>query len=76
MKEYIEIYINNIKIKFNEFYCFPKIGVYSIKYKFNKLLDSTNGIFEDCHSIKSLDLSNFIWVIVHFMLVFNKYRFS
>ena len=48
MNEYCEIYINNIKIKFNEFYCFPKNGVYSIKYKFNKLLDSTRGMFKDC----------------------------
>ena len=57
--EFCEIYINNIKIPFKEFYIFPKEGVYSIKYKFNKLLSSTRGIFLDCSLIKTLDLSSF-----------------
>ena len=32
MNKYCEIYVNNIKIGFNEYYNFPKNGVYSIKY--------------------------------------------
>ena len=59
MNEFCEIYLNNIKIPFNEFYIFPKRGVYSIKYKFNKLLSSTKRIFLDCCLIKTFDLSSF-----------------
>ena len=59
MNEYCEIYVNNIKIGFNEYYNFPKNGVYSIKYKFHKLLSSTRGIFFICLAIQSLDLSSF-----------------
>ena len=59
MNEYCEIYVNNIKIEFNEYYNFPKNGVYSIKYKFSKLLSSTREIFFKCYDIKSLDLSSF-----------------
>jgi len=54
-----EIYINNEKIAFNYFYEFPEPGEYIIKYKFNKLLNSTFCMFYDCYSLVSLDLSNF-----------------
>ena len=54
-----EIYINNEKIKFNYHYEFPEPGEYIIKYKFNKILDSTFCMFYCCNSLVSLDLSNF-----------------
>jgi len=54
-----EIYINNEKISFNYYYKFPESGQYIIKYKFNKLLNSTFCLFYDCSSFESLDLSNF-----------------
>jgi len=59
INEYCDIYINNIKIKFTTYYRLPKRGIYSIKYKFNKLLSTTKSMFYECDSIKSLDLSNF-----------------
>ena len=54
-----EIYINDKKINFSYFYTFPKEGIYTIKYKFNKILHSTNFIFCECSSLFSLDFSNF-----------------
>ena len=59
MNEYCDIYINNIKIEFTTYYKFPKKGIYTIKYKFNKLLSTTRSMFYECDSIKTLDLSNF-----------------
>ena len=54
-----EIYINDNKIEFTYFYKFNNKGKYIIKYKFKKLINSTNFMFTDCYSISSLDLSNF-----------------
>ena len=54
-----EIYINEQKIKFTEFYKFPKAGNYIIKYIFKNLLKEINYMYRDCISLKSLDLSNF-----------------
>ena len=45
--------------KWNYYYTFKKNGKYVIKYKFKKLLNSTNFMFNDCESLSSLDLSNF-----------------
>ena len=53
------IYINNIKIKNNEYYTFPNKDTYNINYVFNKSLNSTNHMFFNCISLISLDLSNF-----------------
>ena len=54
-----EMYINDKKIDFTYYYTFNKKGKYIIKYKFKKLLNSTNFMFYECRSLSSLDLSNF-----------------
>ena len=54
-----EIYINDKKIDFTYYYTFKNKGKYIIKYKFKKLLNSTNFMFFNCKSLLSLDLSNF-----------------
>ncbi len=46
-----EIYINDKKIDFTYYYTFNKKGKYIIKYKFKKLLNSTNFMFYDCEFI-------------------------
>jgi len=55
----IEIYINNKKIKFNYKYESNEIGQIKIKFKFNKLLNSTSFMFYGCSSLESIDLSSF-----------------
>ena len=54
-----EIYINDKKIDFTYYYTFKNKGKYIIKYKFKKLLNSSNSMFYNCNSLSSLDLSNF-----------------
>ena len=54
-----QIYINDNKIDFTYYYTFNNRGKYIIKYKFKKLLNSTNFVFYGCKLISSLDLSNF-----------------
>ena len=54
-----EIYINDIKIDFIYYYTFKNKGKYIIKYRFKKLLNSTNYMFCNCKSLSSIDLSNF-----------------
>ena len=54
-----DIFINDKKIDFNYYYKFPNGGIYTIKYKFNQLLTSTNFMFHCCSCLISLDLSNF-----------------
>ena len=58
-KDFCDIYINNKKITFTDFYNFPKEGNYRIIYIFKKPLLLTNYMFSDCYSLISLDLSNF-----------------
>ena len=59
MENYCDIYINDTKTTFDYYYNFPKEGIYTIKYKFKELLQSTNSMFSFCKSITSIDLSNF-----------------
>ena len=54
-----EIYINDKKIDFTYYYTFKNKGKYIIKYKFKKILNSSNSMFYGCNSLSSLDLSNF-----------------
>ena len=54
-----EIYINDKKIDFAYYYTFKNKGKYIIKYKFKKLLNSSNFMFCNCNSLSSIDLSNF-----------------
>ena len=53
-----EIYIDDKKINFSYAYGF-EVGKHTIKYKFNKILNSTNFMFAFCEAITSLDLSHF-----------------
>ena len=54
-----EIYINDKKIDFTYYYTFKNKGKYIIKYKFKKLLTSTNYMFYNCKSLSLINLSNF-----------------
>ena len=47
------------KIDFTYYYTFKNKGKYIIKYKYKKLLNSTNFMFYGYYSLSSLDLSNF-----------------
>ena len=54
-----EIFINEKNIKFNYYYNFPSEGIYTIKYKFKKVIRFTTFMFYNCKALISLDLSNF-----------------
>ena len=54
-----EIYINDKKIGFTYYYTFNKKGKYLIKFKFKKLLNSSNFMFFQCNLLSSINLSNF-----------------
>ena len=55
----ILIYINDKKIKFNYKYKSNEKGNIKVKFIFNKLLNSTGWMFNDCSSLQSIDLSSF-----------------
>ena len=57
-EEICEIFINDKKIDFTNYILKIK-GKYIIKYKFKKLLNSTNFMFSYCKSLSSIDISNF-----------------
>ena len=59
IKENIEIRINGKKIEFTYLYKFNKERKYKIEYLFKKDLTKTNHMFNDCISLKNLNLSNF-----------------
>ena len=62
MKENIEIYVNNKKIKFNFKYNIKEskeLKELKVKFKFKKLLTNTSFLFFGCSSLKSIDLSSF-----------------
>jgi len=59
IKENIEIRINGKKIDFSYSHKFIKEGKYKIEYLFKKDLTKTNHMFNDCISLKNLNLSNF-----------------
>ena len=54
-----QIYIEGKKVDYNHLFIFPDKGIYTIEYKFNKLLKYTNCMFFNCTELISLDLSNF-----------------
>ena len=54
-----EIKLNNASIPFTYLYKFPKKGIYTIKYSFNKIFNNFNHIFSECVNIISIDLSKF-----------------
>ena len=55
----IEIYINNNKINFNTHYNSNERGEIQVKFKFKRFASSTNHMFSQCYSLKSIDLSSF-----------------
>ena len=58
-EKYIQIYVNDKKIKFNTKYKSNEKGEIKVLFKFNKLLTNTNSMFKLCTSLKSIDLSSF-----------------
>ena len=59
MKENIELYINDEKIKFNFKYKIKESKELKVKFKFKKLLTITSFLFFGCSSLNSIDLSSF-----------------
>jgi len=59
MKENIEIYVNDKKIKFNFKYKIKESKELKVKFKLKKLLSNTSYMFDRCSSLKSIDLSSF-----------------
>ena len=57
--KYIDIYINEQKIKFNTEYTSNERGEIRVKFIFHKLLTNTSFMFSGCYSLKSIDLSSF-----------------
>ena len=53
----IDLFINQRKIKFKFKYISHEGGNLKVKFKFKKLLTSTNQMFYNCYSLKSIDLS-------------------
>ena len=58
-KKNIDIYINDKKIPFTYKYKSDEKGTIKVKFIFNKLLTSTNSMFYECCTMKSIDLSSF-----------------
>ena len=54
-----EIFINNNKIEFNNYFIPEKEGIYSIKIKFNIFITNCSVMFFNCKNLINIDLSNF-----------------
>jgi len=59
MKENIEIYVNDKKIKFDFKYKIKESKELKVKFKFKKLLSNTSYMFYECSSLNSIDLYSF-----------------
>ena len=57
--KYIDIYINEQKIKFNTEYTSNERGEIRVKFIFHKLFTNTSFMFYDCSSLESINLSSF-----------------
>lgn len=55
----VDIYLNDEKIDFSEFFEFPEPGEYIVKYNFKQSLVTMSYLFYQCSSLIELDLSNF-----------------
>ena len=55
----ILLYINNIKIKFKTYFIPKTSGIYDIKLIFKFKLESCRGMFDRCHYLIDINLSNF-----------------
>ena len=58
-EKFIDIYINNKKIKFNFKYKSKEIGDIKVKFILKKPLITTSNMFRECSSLASIDLSLF-----------------
>ena len=58
-ERYIDIYLNDKKIPFCYKYVSDEIGEIKVKFKFKKLLTTTDHMFYDCSSLIKIDLSEF-----------------
>ena len=54
-----ELYINNEKRRYNNYFYPKKEGIYSVKLKFNFYMKSCYGMFHDCKNIINIDFLNF-----------------
>ena len=59
-KDNIEIYVDNIKVKFDYKYKIKELKKLKVKFKFNKVLNDVSFMFCNCRSLISIDFSNFI----------------
>ena len=59
MKENIEIYVNDKKIKFDFKYKIKESKELKVKFKFKKLLSKTSYMFYGCSFLNSIELSSF-----------------
>ena len=55
----VELYINNIKYKYEKYFIPTKKGNYIILLKFNFRMKDTSFMFYGCNNIISIDLSSF-----------------
>ena len=58
-ENYMDIYIDNKKIKFDYKYKIKEIKEVKVKFIFKKILTNTMCMFAECSSLKSIDLSSF-----------------
>ena len=58
-ENYIDIYIDNKKIKFDYKYKIKEIKEVKVKFIFKKILTNTMCMFARCSSLESIDLSSF-----------------
>ena len=54
-----ELYINNIKNKFQKYFRPEKEGIYNIRIKFNNQIEDCSGMFYECYNLINIDLSSF-----------------
>ena len=58
-EEYMDLYINGEKTKFNYKYKIKDSNEIKVKFKFRKILTNMSWMFYSCHFLKSIDLSSF-----------------
>ena len=55
----VELYVNDIKHKYEKFFKFKKEGIYKIKLVFDNNLKDCSYMFYGCKKLTNIDLSNF-----------------
>ena len=68
----IELYINDKKCKFQNYYDFPEKGEYEIKLKFKIFISDCKYMFSNCTCLKSINLSEFNTIkVTNMSFMFN-----